>query len=117
MDELICAAVCRRAGWVLMLLLRLLKKARRYYPYLPWYDLLIAALEELIEQNKLRAYKRPDVIHWKDFWFTKWTTPDGMDDYLPSLPAMYTVWHKGTPVMDTAAPKEWIQKQIDQNSR
>ena len=37
-----------------MTLLYLLKKARRYYPNLSWYSLLIAGLEELLHQNRLR---------------------------------------------------------------
>lgn len=35
-----------------MILLRLLRLARHYYPTLGLYDLLIAALEELIFQNR-----------------------------------------------------------------
>ena len=97
-----------------MTLLRLLKQARRLYPLLSVCDLLIAGLEELIFQNK---EQRPSFVELKDFWITRWTTPDWMDDYPPSLPTMYTVWHKGTPVMDTQTPDEWIQEQIDQNRR
>ena len=41
-----------------MTLLRLLKQARRLYPLLSWYDLLIAGLEELISQN----------THWGNEW-------------------------------------------------
>lgn len=35
-----------------MILIHLLHKAHIFYPDLSWYDLLIAALEELIYQNK-----------------------------------------------------------------
>ena len=35
-----------------MTLYRLLKQAASLYPLLGWYDLLIAGLEELIDQNK-----------------------------------------------------------------
>jgi hypothetical protein len=34
-----------------MTLLSLLRLARKHYPLLGWYDLLIAGLEELIYQN------------------------------------------------------------------
>ena len=34
-----------------MTLLYLLHKARKHYPLLGWYDILIAGLEELLDQN------------------------------------------------------------------
>jgi hypothetical protein len=34
-----------------MTLLSLLLQARKHYPLLGWYDLLIAGLEELLNQN------------------------------------------------------------------
>ena len=34
-----------------MLLVHLLHKARKHYPLLSWYDILIAGLEELLDQN------------------------------------------------------------------
>ena len=49
MDDAIRPAVCAVPDS--MTLLRLLKAARKLYPTLSWYDILIAGLEELLNQN------------------------------------------------------------------
>jgi len=36
----------------LRLLIRLIRQARRYYPGLHWWDLIIAGMEELLHRNR-----------------------------------------------------------------
>ena len=43
----------------LRLLIRLIRQARRYYPGLHWWDLLIAGLEELIDSQRRGHAPRP----------------------------------------------------------
>ena len=57
-----------------MTLLRLLRQARKLYPLLSWYDLLIAGLEELIDQNaRTRDKETRDIYErWAELSLLKW---------------------------------------------
>jgi len=44
-----------------MTLVRLIRQLRQYYPLLSWYDILIAGLEELLDQNR-RVLRNAEVV-------------------------------------------------------